>query len=72
MDKMKKIDVNEKDPITYLNKKRDHKFFFISSWNVNKSEKGKHKFPKILKNIGLLLPPRSFRIWKWWRRPSTC
>ena len=31
MDKMKKIDVNEKDPITYLNKKRDHKFFFISS-----------------------------------------
>lgn len=57
MDKMKKIDVNEKDPITYLNKKRDHKFFFISSWNVNNSKKGKHKFPKILKNIGLLSLP---------------
>ena len=54
---MKKINLNENDPMKYLNKKHDHKFLFISSWNLKKEKKEKIKVPKILKTIGLLSLP---------------
>ena len=43
---MKKINLNENDPMKYLNKKHDHKFLFISSWNLKKKRRKRLKFLK--------------------------